>query len=348
LEEQKLYTFDLSKVGKIEWEKSNLPKWKSSYTPYTNTAASCGVSYRSQGNSRGRWNAAQGKWEEIDDGRNGAGMGDDDWDDDSMLGWTSRRGGNGHAQHNASRNDGVSVGGSRPVSFPLGAERIVEATKKALSENRADRTKRESGNTDTGNSSGLDSGVAEAIAKVIADSKNSTALGQHTARRLSKKEKKKQRVAETKAENKEEQGKLSTTPRATESKVSGSGDFMCPPHWFDTSSATGAEQQGAKSAGVMGELQWFKGALYEPETGELYGDIEEYVPGVGGGKLVHTGIMRNMTAAAADQAWINNKETGGWVAIVGVTDDNRVDITRALIVTPLTEAGLKQMKNQAA
>lgn len=362
LEEQKLYTFDLSKVGKIEWTKSNLPKFKSSYTPSSNPAPSCGVDYgrRNHGQGHGRWNAQAGRWEHPNEYRaveNGAGLGDDDWDDSEMLG-LPQRGGNGYSSHVRSRSDentGASVGSSRPASFPLGAERLVEATKKALSDNRADRLKRLAAEKAGGNPAALESGVAEAVAKVIADAKharNPTALDQHTDHkktiRLSKKEKKKQRIAETKAEKAEPQEKLVASPRTPDSDPNGRGDFVCPVHWFDTSSATSAEQQQAKSSGVMGELQWLKGALFEPETGELYGDIEEYIPGLNGGKIVHTGIMRNMTAAAADRNWINNKETGGWVAVVGLTDDNRVDTTRAFIVTPLTEAGLKQMKEQAA
>jgi hypothetical protein len=364
LEEQKIYTFDLSKVGKIEWTKAFMPKFKSTYTPAAN-GASCnlGNRYQPQRGDPGRWNPQLGRWEDSTPnatGRareSGEGLGDDDWDDDSMLGWGPNQGGGGYLAHRQAMEEnaekGASVGGSRPISFPLGAERLVEETKKALSANRADRIKRQSGTKqDTGTSGKLEEGVANAIAKVIRDSKRSDALAVHTAHkqtiRLSKKEKKKQRIAETKAAKPEPQAKLAAVPRTPESDDSGRGDFICPVHWFDTGSATGAEQQAAKSSGVMGELQWFKGALFEPETGELYGDIEEYIPGVNGGKIIHTGVMRHMTAAAADRNWINNKETGGWVAVVGLTDINQFDSSKAIIVTPLTEAGLSQMKKQAA
>ena len=342
LEEQKLYTFDLSKTGNITWSKINLPVYKyisTTTSSSTTRGATCGVTYpRYREGSRGRWDHNTGKWVDVPKNNipGAAEYGDDgDWGDnsDDVLGWP-QQGGYGYTQHNATR--GASGGSSRPVSFPLGAEKLVDEVKAALGKNRSAISQRK---------------AAEREAAAPA----TDALAIHTehkkALRLSKRDRKKQRIAETKAakvpEPKEE-AKLTTSVRTTESAGNNGGDYICPPHWFSNSSATSAEQQAAESKGVMGELQWFKGAFFEPETGELYGDIEEYIPGAGGGKMVHIGIMRNMSAAASDQNWINNKEVGGWVAVVGMTEQNRMDTSVALVVTPLTEAGLKQMKQQAA
>lgn len=124
------------------------------------------------------------------------------------------------------------------------------------------------------------------------------------------------------------------------------GDGVAPPSWYKTDSATQAEQQAAKTLGVMGELQWLTGVVYEPSTAELLGDIEEWLPHEKV-KVTHVGVIRGMSAQAADQHWINNKEQGDWGCVIGVTDGDRTT-GRMFIISPLTEHGREQMYKRAA
>lgn len=218
-----------------------------------------------------------------------------------------------------SQRTGASGGSAESPSFPPLAEQLVKEFNDALRRNKVDRYKDLAQRRDAANSNGESAAVSGAGGQ-------QAKLNKRQRRALRKK------------------GSTSTVGSAV--TLNASGDGIAPPHWFDTSTATAEEQQAAKSLGVMGELQWLTGVLYEPQTGEMLGDIEEYVQ-ADKQKVKHVGILRNMSAAAADRNWINNKQKGNWACVIGVTSAVRGE-GRYFIMSPLTEKGREQMMKQAA
>lgn len=79
------------------------------------------------------------------------------------------------------------------------------------------------------------------------------------------------------------------------------------------------EIEAAKKQKVFGNLQWFEGVFYDGDDGELWGDIEEYIPGQG--KITHTGVIRGMSQQAADMLYCTENNTtrriGDWAIVVG-------------------------------
>lgn len=233
----------------------------------------------------------------------------DAWDDGSAYDYSQR--------------GSASGGSARSNSFPPLGERFVSEFNDALRENKVARYKRDAQGSNTVTTDGVGPGDSVAV---------SGSGGQQV------KLNKRQRRALRK--------KGSDPVMDNGVSINANGDGIAPPHWYSTDTATAQEQQAAKSLGVMGELQWLTGVLYEPQTGEMLGDIEEYLV-ADKQKIKHIGMIRNISAAAADQHWINNKEGGGWACIIGVTASAPGE-GRYFIMSPLTQKGREQMMKQAA
>lgn len=102
-----------------------------------------------------------------------------------------------------------------------------------------------------------------------------------------------------------------------------------PQNWFSDRSASEAEKEAAKQAGIFQELNWLEGVTFDDDTGELLGDIDIYTPGKG--KTQFMGILRGCSSARAHADYINNSVAtsaskkvvnGGWVVVVGMRTDS--------------------------
>jgi hypothetical protein len=309
LESYKLYAFDLSVTGKVSWAKTNVPRFKYVAPPrsvYTREYPATNA---------GRWNAATAKWD-YPDGTSRSSYEreqDDDWRHNGYTPGYGVRGGN------------ASVPGD---SFPESGKQFVAGFKRTLEANRTARAAAESSS-----STATDSTVTTTI-KLQPDS----------PKVVSKREQRRLRAAARHASKQ-------TPPADTAKRVSvgpifddKTGEYTAPSHWYSTQGATTAEQQQAKSLGVMGSIEFMTGVIYEPETGELLGDIQEWVSG--SGKIDHVGIVRNISGHNAKARWIDNG--GQWCVVIGVTDAHSGVTGRTLIVSELTEVGKQQMRQAAA
>lgn len=137
--------------------------------------------------------------------------------------------------------------------------------------------------------------------------------------------------------------------RLTSAGIDTSGELIMPPGFYTTDSATSVEIQAAKSLGVLGELQWLSGVMYDDEACAVVGELEDYI--VGQGKIKYDAELRNCTRSVADRMWINNKNkdgrNGDWVCIIGATVD-QITKQRLFVVAPLTAEGKEKLHSRAA
>lgn len=121
-------------------------------------------------------------------------------------------------------------------------------------------------------------------------------------------------------------------------------EYNCKPDWYSDATATVNERQAAKEAGVYGELQWFVGIHYEPETSEIFGEIEDFISGQG--KVRYDALVRLATSSNA-RSWCAPTGKGCWVAVIGKGTDNKYKGTY-YTVAPLNDKGLTALKQRAA
>lgn len=325
LEEGMHYQFDYS--GKeITWTKEKLPTYK--YPTYSGS---------------GNWNQRQ-----SGSATQGASCGlrpeagDAEWDDYAANGWYGARGSRGQAAD----------------SFPPAAKKIVEDTRAFLRANRAERYKTR--NEADPEAVVIDGEVIDAKTGGKPEqgrpkSRSSDAAKPALSAKAARREKRKQRKQLKLKPKAERQAapRAAAARSATQDDAVGAldwveaykQDYIVPDAWYSAKSATVQERQAAKTIGVMGELQWFQGAFFEPSTGELYGDIQYYEKGVG--KVTAPAVLRNMTARVASEKYTNNKENGGWIVVCGAYHDQQMK-AKTYVVAELNDVGRAGLKAMAA
>ena len=327
LEPLMMYTFDLAGKGEITWTKCNIPKYKYVAPPVTN--------HYNANNRHGRWNAQSGRWEDPPF--------NDEYDADDWRNHGSR-----YNRSAATRSSGRVAGGGTGSgdSFPAAGLAFVTRFKRAVEKNRTDRTTAEAATARAANP-----GNTLSLSKPATDDGPVKLVPRSTeVKPISKREQRRLRAAARLAHR-----KATVTGRedafASESGTAGdrawvdaTGEYNAPAHWYSTKTATSTEQQAAKSLGVLGQIEFLQGVCYEPDTSELLGDIQEYLPG--NGKITHTGIVRGLSAHAASNGWVENG--GQWGVIIGVTDDKDMPGGKIYIISEMTEIGKKQMATRAA
>lgn len=202
-------------------------------------------------------------------------------------------------------------------------ERILDEVKEAMRLNRAERFQRETAKAN-------EAGAGET---------KPVEIGTPPARK-SKRERRKERAAAREAA-KQAAAQLADdgVPGEDESIY----DERCREEWYSVATATGSERQVAKSLGLMGSLQWFRGELYDTDTCEVFGEFEEYESGIG--KVKYRAVLRNVTSSIADRLWINGP--GDWVAVIGASNPEK-DAAREYVVCELNSIGKKKLKERAA
>lgn len=119
----------------------------------------------------------------------------------------------------------------------------------------------------------------------------------------------------------------------------GSDLDIIPDEYFKSDAATSQEKQVAKSTGIYGKLMYFMGVLYDNETAECWGEIEDFIPG-GTGKVRYDAIIPNTTASVASRKYINNNE-GTYVAVIGRRAPSNKD-GGVLIVAEVSKEGVEK------
>lgn len=357
LEPMKLYVFDYS--GKeVVWTKEPVPTYKSGYTPASNTGSSYHPAQRDSWENRqqARRDAATEAFRAGEDG------GEWEWDDSLPF----------------SRNDEGRRGAAN--SFPAAAKTVIDASKRILGEARAALYKAENVQLTAKGGDGTASAVVDSVIVNQRDDDSPASFKERAqsnkAKRRAKKIAKAQQRAE-RATNAQIRASLKLNPakpratslaeglRAATAAATAASDYdaaiqaghdraiaesarefpeeFLKEDWYSKGGATKAEREGAEALGIMGQMQWFQGTAYEPETGELLGDIEDFLPGEG--KKKYVGVIRNMTAHRSERDYMHS---GAWVAVIGVKYDRSWG-GRMLICGELTDAGKTgMMKRQAA
>lgn len=350
LDTMKLYTFDFS-GKKITFTTEPIPAYKTAYMQSSNYHNPNYMSRDGDWSQRQRRrNDAQSAFENMDDGAGEATQ--FEWDD--RLGFT--------------RNDEGRGPSRAAASFHSEAEKVIDASKRALRDARAAIYKAEA-IEERGGGRVVDTEIVGQRDDDAPASNERKALTNKAKRRAKKAAKAQQRAtlhlpATTKASSlsagiKRAMQSHSANRAATESDVqsvlkagndrAAAENAECFPEeilqegWFSTGGSTQAEKDGAKQLGIYGQLHWLQGRAYEPETGELIGDIEDWTPGTG--RTRYIGIMRNTTASVAQREYIGNTLRGGWVAVIGVSYMREWN-GKTLIVGELTEAGVAGMKKR--
>lgn len=337
LEPYHMYAFDLSKKGIITWTKVKTPKYK--YIAPANTTG-----YTSNANRHGRWNAQSGRWEDPPIAGTGSAYGAEYDDDD----WRDHR----YNREAATRSSGRVVGGGTGPgdSFPASGANFVNQFKSAVEDNRNKRAaagiaaiKAASGQRSSARGSSSLAVQPAATGPVHLVPKSFDPV-----KSISKREQRRLRAAARAAHKKTLAAAKTEKPADAGIRdrafIDSTGEYVAPAHWYSTQTATSTEQQAAKSLGVMGQIDFLQGVCFEPDTGELLGDIQEYLPG--DGKITHTGVVRNLSATAAANRWVNNG--GQWGVIIGVSDDKDMPGGKVFIVSEMTDIGKEQMKTRAA
>lgn len=263
-------------------------------------------SYNTHNNSgRGRWNHQLGRWE----------------DPPGVSSFGSV--GNGSTNNVSSSASGGSTVGNDP-NFPPAAASFCERFKRAVAQNRTERFSDEL-NTESGVQPG-EAGAADHKPK------------NKKERRLARKQQLKL------GSKKDSKSDLPSDTRRGGVEFDANGEAIAPSHWFSTGTATAAEQQSAKSLGVMGSIQYFKGIAYEPSTCELFGEFEVWDV-ASRSKVKYEAVLRGLSGHAALDKWVDSG--GDWACIIGRYEDKAMR-QYVFVVSGLTDAGKKQMYDRAA
>lgn len=117
----------------------------------------------------------------------------------------------------------------------------------------------------------------------------------------------------------------------------GSDMDTVPEGYFNQYRATANEQANARQDGIYGRLQYFVGTYYDPESKELVGEIEDFIPG-GVGRVRYEAVIPNI---AAKEAMNLNELRGVNVVVVGKRGESNKD-AGALVVTELSLEGVEK------
>lgn len=112
-------------------------------------------------------------------------------------------------------------------------------------------------------------------------------------------------------------------------------NYKAQADWYSTINATTVEIANARRSNSFGELVWFDGILYEPETSEMEGEFAEYL---GKDRITHRAILRGLSAAAASRKY----DKGNWGVVVGQYKNNQ-DGHEYFVLAPLNEKGNEAM-----
>ena len=166
-------------------------------------------------------------------------------------------------------------------------------------------------------------------------SESSTVVVVPTQSLLSRNEAPKMSKAEKKRIRREERAKRERMLKAV---AEGGEEYTLPDGWYKATLSTHNEKSAAKSAGIYGQLTPFKPTHFEPELGDLYGVIDEYVQDMG--RVEYDAVMRNITSHKAYR--LTYGEEDGWGAIIGLGKDNNGQ--QYVIVGELSEEGVEGLK----
>lgn len=123
----------------------------------------------------------------------------------------------------------------------------------------------------------------------------------------------------------------------------GSAETVVPEGYFSRDHVDAAEMNAAKSSGMYGQMMYFVPLMYDPDERELYGDIEDFVPGQG--KVRYDALIRDVSPAAAIRDYgvsdTASSVQGHYVAVVGRIGEDKA-IGGALVVAPLTKEGVEK------
>lgn len=119
----------------------------------------------------------------------------------------------------------------------------------------------------------------------------------------------------------------------------GSAETVVPEGYFSRDGVDAPEMNAAKSAGLYGQMMYFVPVLYDPDEREMYGEIEDFIPGQG--KVRYDAVIRGVTPSQAVREFDPNNARGHHVAVVGRIGEDK-SVGGALVVAPLTKEGVEK------
>ena len=125
-------------------------------------------------------------------------------------------------------------------------------------------------------------------------------------------------------------------------------DWLAKLNWYDPSTATLAEQTTAAFWELQGEVHWFHGTSYDPDTETVFGEVRDYLPGKG--HVEYVAVIRGVPARQAHARYINNRDpvskiAGDYAVIIGVNEDPTLG--RMFIMAELSDEGRAQYRKKA-